>query len=149
MEPLAYSETFSAERLLGNILAAEFGWAVQNSVSLSELQEIAAEHNIVAVLLDLETLGISGNQALQAVREVAPKALPIVCHTSSHPIHWPELAEAGAFNALLLPFHAGEVRQSMAFVWEAQQRRRAKLVSLPRRASEHRRAQEVRALADA
>jgi hypothetical protein len=129
-----------AERLPLDILAAEFGWSVESVKSLDELREVRHERHIIAVLFDAQTLRLEPLCALEAIQDAAPKALPIVCHRSSELIRWPELADAGAFHALLLPFHAGEIRQSLAFVHERQARRGSRVISLPRVRAAYRRA---------
>ena len=113
-------------------LAAECGWSFEHAANVRQLREIGVERDIVAVLFDASALGVPTKHALQAVCEVLPNVLPIVCHKSSETIHWSELAQAGAFHALLLPLRASEVRQSLGFVWEAQRRRRSRIVVLRR-----------------
>ena len=105
-------------------LASEFGWSVRNVAGMSELRDVASKGRLVAVLFDSTAGEGSWASALRSVQETAPEALAVVCHTSSERIPWPELAEAGAFHALLLPLHPTEVRQSLAFICAAQTRRR-------------------------
>jgi hypothetical protein len=128
---LIFLGNICAERLPVDILAAEFGWAIRNVTDLDDLWEIGTQRRIIAVLFDAQTLHLVPDCALKAIQDAAPNALPIVCYRSSEPIRWSELAEAGAFHALLLPLHSDEVRQSLAFVREAQVRRRSKVISLP------------------
>ena len=104
-------------------LASEFGWSVEHAGGLGDLRNAAARGRLIAVLFDARAVDAAWNSALQAVQDAAPQALPILCHTSSDKIAWPELADAGAFHALLLPLHASEVRQSLGFVCAAQTRR--------------------------
>jgi DNA-binding NtrC family response regulator len=115
-----------------DILAAECGWSFEHAENLGQLREIGIERDLVAVLIDASALDLPTKHALQSVLEVLPKTLPIVCHKSSETIRWSELAEAGAFHALLLPLRASEVRQSLGFVWEAQRRLRSRIVVLRR-----------------
>lgn len=105
-------------------LAAEFGWAVAQVLSIRQLAEMKTHGNLVAVLfnpqgLGLTKLGLTWDQALQAVRETAPEALPIACHGFAERVDWPLLAEAGAFHSLRMPFNLSEVRQSLGFVRDA------------------------------
>jgi DNA-binding NtrC family response regulator len=121
------------ERLSMDALAAESGWAFEHVGNLSQLQEIGVKRNIIAVLIDTGALGMPPNGALRAVTDVLPNALPILCHKASETIQWAELAQAGAFHALLLPLRASEVRQTLGFVSEAHRRRRSRLVVLHHR----------------
>jgi hypothetical protein len=128
---LIFLGNIGAERLPLDLLAGEFGWSIEKAASLDELREIGIARHIVAVLFDAQTLGLERDRALRAVQDAASNALPIVCHRSSEPIRWPVLAKAGAFHALLLPLHASELRQSLAFVSGAQARRRSKVIPMP------------------
>ena len=107
-------------------LAAESGWSFEHAGNLRQLQEIGSTRDVVAVLIEAATLGMPPAEALQAVSEALPKTLPILCHKASENIQWTQLADAGAFHALLLPLRASEVRQTLGFVWEAQRRRRSR-----------------------
>jgi hypothetical protein len=108
-----------AERQLFNTLAAEFGWSFENVRDLGELRQLSSEENLIAVLFE------PNYNELKAIQRIAPAAFPIVCHRLSKPVCWSAWAEAGAFHALLLPFQAGEVRQSLAFVHAEERRRRS------------------------
>jgi hypothetical protein len=101
----------------------EFGWRRIGAASLVDLRAIGRDRNVVAVLFESGPLGLPQLDSVRAVRKAAPQALPILCHRSSQPIRWTELADAGAFHALLLPFHTDELRQSLAFVHDAERRR--------------------------
>lgn len=48
-----------------------------------------------------------------SVLKTFPRALPILCHGFADHLDWPEVADAGAFHALPLPFSVPELRQSM------------------------------------
>jgi DNA-binding NtrC family response regulator len=118
--------------VLGNLLtgltaissmAARYGWAVEPVSDLKRLAAAAADHPVVAVLLDAPSLGVTWLQAVESVRKIAPRALPIICHRFSEDIEWPELADAGAFHAVPVPFDVNEVRQSLGFVAAASQSR--------------------------
>ena len=114
-------------RLSLETIAQEFGWALQSATSFDYLRKMP---NVIAVLLDPATLGISASQAVRAVQDAAPKALPIVCHRFSDVIDWPKLAAEGAFHSVLMPFDRGEVRQSLGFVWAAKRQRPGTLHSI-------------------
>lgn len=105
-------------------LASEFGWSVEAVGGVADIGQVAGRARVIAVLFDAKAGDGSWTSALRSIQEAAPEALPILCHTSSERIPWPDLAEAGAFHALLLPLHAAEVRQSLAFVCAARARRR-------------------------
>lgn len=116
-------------------LAAEFGWSVARVSSIPQLAEMKVGGNLVAVLFNPQGLGLTkhgltGEQALQVVREAAPGALPIVCHGFADTVDWPELAEAGAFHLLRMPLDLSEVRQSLGFVREATRRSEAPAVKI-------------------
>jgi hypothetical protein len=111
-------------------LAAEAGWSFEQARNLGQLRAVGLDRTVVAVLIDANALCMPPEHALQAVLDILPEALPIVCHKSSEAIHWSELARVGAFHALLMPLRASEVRQSLGFVGEAHQRRRSRLVML-------------------
>jgi DNA-binding NtrC family response regulator len=117
-------------------LAAEFGWSVARVSSICQLADMKADGNLAAVLfnpqgLGLTKLGLTWESALQAVRQAAPGALPIVCHGFADTVDWPQLAEAGAFHLLRMPFHLSEVRQSLGFVREATRRLAAPAMEAP------------------
>lgn len=107
-------------------LAAESGWTFEHAGDLRQLREIGAARDIVAVLIDAAMLGMRPEDAVQAVSDAAPKSLPILCHKASETIEWTELAQAGAFHALLMPLHPSEVRQTFGFISDAHRRRRVR-----------------------
>ena len=119
-------------------LSAECDWSFEHAENLANLRDIGSGRDIVAVLIDPAILAMQPTQALQAVAEALPQALPILCHKASEILPWTQLAQAGAFHALLLPLHAGEVRQTLGFV--SAQRRRPRVVALHNRpiANSHR-----------
>jgi hypothetical protein len=107
------------EHLHLDLVLAEFGWSLIVCSSLRDVAELNADYNLVAVLFSPRNLGLPWDQALEGVLEAAPRALPILCHAFSEAIDWPQVAEAGAFYSLLLPFAMDEVRRSLGFVWDA------------------------------
>lgn len=107
------------EHLALDFLVAEFGWSFKKADSLSRLAELNVDHNLVTVLFSPKNLALPWEQALRAILDAAPKALPIVCHGFAETIDWPQVADAGAFHSLRLPFDVREVRQSLGFVWGA------------------------------
>jgi len=110
------------EHLALDLLVGEFGWSLNQASSLRSLAELNADYNVVAVLFSLRSLALPWEQALRGILDAAPKALPILCHGFADAIDWPQVAEAGGFHSLLLPFTWGEIRQSLGFVWEARYR---------------------------
>jgi|ERR1700722_14963048 DNA-binding NtrC family response regulator len=104
------------EPLAIDLLVAEFGWSLKRPDGLRSLAEMNASDDVVAVFFDPRSLGIGWEQALGEILEAAPRALPILCYGFADAIEWPQAAEAGAFHSLRMPFDAGEVRQSLAFV---------------------------------
>ena len=107
------------EHLALDRLVAEFGWSLKQARSLDHLAQLSADHHLVAVLFSSQSMGLAWRQALQAVLDAAPGALPILCHGFAETIDWPQVADAGGFHSLLLPFEIREVRQSLGFVWGA------------------------------
>jgi hypothetical protein len=100
--------------------ALEFGWLLETTVGIDGLRNVS---DPAAVLFHPKALGLSWDIALRSVLDAVPDALPIVCHTSSDVIDWPQLASAGAFHSLLLPLDPNELRQSLGFVQAAGRRR--------------------------
>ena len=109
---------FADERPALDATVSKFGWSVKRASSLNGLHDMR-EDNIVAVLLDANSLGLSWAEALKAVLEFAPRTRPIACHRFSETVDWPQLAAAGAFHVLPLPLAAREMLQSLGFVWSA------------------------------
>jgi hypothetical protein len=99
-----------------DLLVAELGWSLQRADSLGCLAELNNTHNLVSVLFIPKVLNLPWDRALRSVLDVAPGALPILCHGFAETIDWPQAAEAGAFHSLLVPFDLREVRQSLEFV---------------------------------
>jgi hypothetical protein len=113
---------FSEDRQTLDSVASEFGWSLESIPDLNSWHTINPDRRVAAILFDAKTFGLSWKFAVRTVLEAAPEALPIVCYRFSEKIDWPELASAGAFHALVLPFDESEVRQSLGFVWAACQR---------------------------
>jgi DNA-binding NtrC family response regulator len=110
-------------------LLAEFDWSAENTLTLDGLAEICSSQPVVAVLLDPEVLDLPWKQAIAAVQQVAPKALPILCHRVSDAIDWTEASAAGAFHLLGLPLDLSELRQSLGFVW-AEKHKQSRVIPL-------------------
>jgi hypothetical protein len=113
------------EHVALDLLVAEFGWSLREASSIAQVAELNATNNLVTVLFSPQDLALPWDQALRALLRVAPEALPILCHGFADAIDWPQLAEAGVFHSLLLPFDMGEVRQSLGFVRQAKLRQAA------------------------
>ncbi len=111
-------------------LAGEFGWSVDTATDFNGLKELRRNRNVVAILFDSRSLGLSVLQALESARAIAPQAQLIPCYRFSEVVNWPDLAEAGAFHALALPFDTREIRQSLGFVWSARLRKTANVVPM-------------------
>ena len=108
------AETVPLERLV-----AEFGWSLERADSFPALRNLAPEHDMVAVFFEAGMWKLTWSEALQLVQDAAPGALPVVCYRFSDHLHWPELADAGAFHKMPLPLASSEVRQGLGFVWAA------------------------------
>ena len=104
-------------------ILAEFDWTLETATSLDALARIGANGDVAAVVIEPAIINLPWKQALAAVQETVPQALIILCHGFSHTIDSVEASAAGAFHLLRLPFHLGEVRQSIGFVWAAKNRR--------------------------
>jgi DNA-binding NtrC family response regulator len=103
--------------------AAEFDWSLSVAKNWIELQDLAARQDVVAVLFNATTLGLSWKEALLRIAAAAPEARPIVCHQFSDLIDWPKLVDAGAFHSLAVPLDSQEVRKSLGFIWASRRRR--------------------------
>ncbi len=110
------------EYLALDLLVPQFEWSLRECSNLRGVAELNTDHNLVAVLFNPRSLGLSWDRALHGVLNAAPGALPILCHAFSEAIDWPQVAEAGAFYSLLLPFAMDEVRRSLGFVSDAKSR---------------------------
>ena len=108
--------TLPVEQLALDRLVAEFGWAIEMVPNLDCLDELNRQRNLVAVLFNPEDLTLRWEACLQSVLKAAPQALPILCHGFADRIHWPQVAEAGAFHSLLLPFRESEFRHTLGFI---------------------------------
>jgi hypothetical protein len=107
------------ERLVLDCLASEFGWSFQKVDNLQNSPNLNPPDDAVAVLFNPTSLGLPWDEALRSVLNAFPKAFPILCHGFADNIDWPEVADAGAFHSLPMPFSVAEVRQSLGFVWGA------------------------------
>ena len=116
-------------------VAQEFGWSLVRVPARRQIQKTCKAFDVVAILFEPKAIAASWQEALKIVQAEAPGALPIVCHRFSESLPWPELAHAGAFHELWLPFDLGEVRQSWGFVQSASLRRGVVAVTLQRRDS--------------
>lgn len=105
-------------------LAAEFGFSFVWIPTLAQLQTFAGDQDVCAVLFEPRHIAPSWREAIRIVQTAAPHALPVTCHRFCDAPPWPELADAGVFHALWVPFDLAEVRQSWGFVQEAYARRR-------------------------
>jgi len=113
--------TLPIERLVLDCLASEFGWSFQKVDNLQNSPNLSPPDDAVAVLFSPSSLGLPWDEALRSVLNAFPRAFPILCHGFAENIDWPEVADAGAFHSLPMPFSVAEVRQSLGFVWGAKQ----------------------------
>lgn len=110
----------------------EFGWTLETAADLDKLRALSEERTVIAIIFDSRSLDLRAEDALRRIRSLDSEALLIPCLRFSDSANWPDLAEAGAFHAISLPFSPGEVRQSLAFVWSARLRRTANVVPIGR-----------------
>jgi DNA-binding NtrC family response regulator len=108
----------------------EFGWSLEIAATFEELGDRSARQNIVVMLLDPTSLGLSPSETLHSALEAAPRARRVLCHHFSDTLSMPEMAEEGAFQTLPLPLDHAEVRQCLGFVWAAERRKPSNVVSL-------------------
>jgi len=107
-----------------NIVAADFGWAVQVAHDLRQTAEMVTPLTTVAVFANHDVVGVgfSWLEIVRVLRRALPEARLIVCHGFGDVFDWTELSDAGAFHALRLPLQEDELRQSLGFIWEAEKR---------------------------
>jgi hypothetical protein len=106
---------FSNEPALGP-LGNEFCWSVDAVSDLRGLEDLCSRNDVIAVLLNAQTMDVSWEDALKAVRAIAPQARPVICHRAPEMHRRQEMTDAGAYHTLLLPLDTREVRQSFGFV---------------------------------
>lgn len=110
---------FSDEPVTLASIGSEFCWSVDAVSDLRGLEDLCRRNDVVAVLLNARTMNVSWEDALKAVRAIAPQARPVICHSAPQMHSRREMTEAGAYHTLLLPLDPGEVRQSFGFVSDA------------------------------
>ena len=116
------------ERL--GLLAGEFGWSFVHVPAAWQIQQACKSCDVVAILFEPRAIAASWQEALKIVRDAAPRALLVVCRRFCESLPWPELAEAGAFHEVWLPFDLREVRQSWGFVQSERLRRRPQAIPI-------------------
>ena len=105
------------ERFVLTCLGSEFGLAFHEVDNLQNCPNFPDD--VVAVLFSPSSLGLRWDQALRSVLKTFPQAFPILCHGFADHFDWPEVADAGAFHSIPVPFSVAELRQSLGFVWGA------------------------------
>lgn len=112
--------------LVGGLPVDRFMLACLASEFTLSFQEVENVHNcpdlpddVVAVLFNPNSLGLRWDEALTSVLKTFPLAFPILCHGFADHFDWPEVADAGAFHSIPIPFSVAELRQSLGFVWGA------------------------------
>lgn len=112
------------ERLVLDLLVSEFGFSFKRVASLQDATRINLHEDITAVLFNPKSLGLEWDEALKSVLNAFPGAFPVLCHGFADHIDWPQMADAGAFHSLPVPFSIAELRQSLGYVWSAQRNSR-------------------------
>jgi hypothetical protein len=107
-----------------NLAAQEFGWTARESHNPHEIAADNAKLNPVAAFLrrDIFGAGCSWVEAVRLFRHALPQVRLVVCHGVTEAIDWRELADAGAFHGIGFPLRDLEYRQSLGFIWEAEER---------------------------
>jgi DNA-binding response OmpR family regulator len=110
---------FSNQPVALDTIGSEFSWSVDTVADLRGLEDLCRRNNVIAVLLNARSIDVSWEEALKAVRAIAPLARPVICHSAPEMHHRREMTDAGAYHTLLLPLDLREVRQSFGFVSDA------------------------------
>ena len=113
---------FSKDPVALGPIGDEFRWSVDAVPDLRGLEDLCRRNDVVAVLLNAPTLDVPWEDALKAVRAVAPEARTVICTSAPEMHRRREMTEAGAYHTLLLPLDSREVRQSLSFVAGSQLR---------------------------
>jgi hypothetical protein len=122
-ECIALLGDFSNQTVALGLIGREFCWSVDAVSDLLGLEDLCRRNDVVAVLLNAPTLDVPWEDALKAVRAVAPEARTVICHSAPEMHRRREMTEAGAYHTLLLPLDSREVRQSFGFVAGRQAKR--------------------------
>lgn len=112
--------TMPIERFVLDGLVSEFRFLFKKVEMLQNMPNPNLRDDVIAVLFNPSTLGLEWDEALRSVVKAFPKSFPILCHGFADHINWPEMADAGAFHSIPVPFKVAELRQSLGFVWGAQ-----------------------------
>jgi len=113
-----------------DVVVKEFGWFLEIAQSLDDLRVLSTDRHIVALLIDPAAIQLSPSEALESAMEIAPRARRVLCYRFSDTMSLAEMADAGAFQTLATPLNPTEVRQCLGFVWAADRRKPANVVSL-------------------
>lgn len=116
-------------------LVSEFGFSFEEIEKVENTLSPNLREDVIAVLFNPSSLGLEWDEALRSVLNAFPRAFPILCHGFADHIDWPGMADAGAFHSIPIPFSVAELRQSLGFVWGAQQNSKR----MPLRATERER----------
>jgi hypothetical protein len=105
-------------------IAGEFGWVVNEARNLREASSPGLQGGTAAVLFHRDALGHDHSwlDAVRLIRTALPDVRLIACYGFSESINWPELSEAGVYHSLWLPLKENEVRQSLGFIAQAEER---------------------------
>ncbi|MBV8819900.1 MAG: hypothetical protein JO022_16170 [Acidobacteriaceae bacterium] len=126
-EPIAvFYGNFHDEHLAWNDVARPFGWNIRKTSSLDDLLEIREEADVPAVFI-ASYPGDCLAEQIAKIRALVPRARVVACYPLSAPMLADELVSAGAFHSIPRPLNAGEVKQSLGFVWEAWSRKPRRL----------------------
>ena len=99
-------------------VASPFEWSVE------VVNQLPHRRRPAALLFHRDAFGhCSWRDAIRRIKATLPDVLPVVCHGVADPVDWQELSAAGAFHSIRLPLQENEIRQSLGFIWEAENRR--------------------------
>lgn len=101
-------------------VAREFGWNVSLAADLFE----SRHRRIVAVLFLHDALGAQHGwiETTRMLSNAWPDTRLVACHGFTDYVDWPTLNDAGVFHSLWLPLKETEVRKTLGFLWEAENR---------------------------
>jgi hypothetical protein len=102
-------------------LTSEFGWKLRIVDRIADVRASGPDR-AAAILFHNEALKCPWLEAVGRLRRAAPLARLVACHGFADGVEWAELRNAGVFHTLWLPFTESELRQSLGFIWQAEQR---------------------------
>lgn len=119
---LVFLGDFSGEKIRWDDVGRHVDWTVRHEQNVDSLRELNNQFDIAGVFVECSSEGLSDVLRLQRIQAIAPQACIVACR----PLELMEATESdsiGAFHVIGCPLDAGELRQSIGFVWESWSRR--------------------------